>query len=708
MRTSMRHGFNRSLRGGALLKSVAVVAGALALLTGGLTPSGAIAQERVFECSGDKVCRDATTKLPIRVLMRPLSTVYTEASDASAPRFSNLPPFLPWFVFEDQGTDYTDPDNPTGWFQVGRTRNNPEGFVRAADAFLWNTSLVVTYAPLEIIEGERRSPVVMFNNLENAQAIMDAADPNAEIQGIVAAVDAGDTATLEGRGVVSIEPKRFLDFDAKPYILPVVNFEQLPLLDSEARYLQVAAAVPQTADGEARGATTVTDEEYVASATSGATSQGLDVASLTVEIKFVIDMTGSMGPYQNATISSVTRLAEALGADPDLAGAVKYGLVGFTDVASECGDCPFVVAKDFTPGGTVDSSEFVNILSSVRVNGGGDYEETMFEGVTEALNGSWSQNSLKFIVVIGDASSNPFGGPKNNTASADEIRTLADAQNVVVMSLHAKDERARPDWPIAEAQFRAIANASSQSDTLYYSIEVNPSNADAKFQPAVLDLIDVFAKGIGAVRGGDVSAAETSAPAAPAPSGPVEVEDLAEEAFASALITYVGSAAERPRDLTGWVVDIDPADLATPTLDVRILLEKRELDDLVRTLEAILEAFRLAKTIESDDFFSELQSTMTGAALDRDIDYSDVKSIAGSGIVPAWLEALPYKSQIMGLTAESYADLSNDDRAKIEESLDIKLEIYRELLGNPDIWQALSETASELEYVYPVPLRDLP
>lgn len=696
------------------------VAGAVSALV--LLGAPALAQEglRNFDCDGENVCRDTTTGLPVRVLMRPVAQINADADEASSVLRSNLRPFIPWFVFDERDVDLTDPENPQGWYKVGLDPRSTEGWVRAGDALLWNTALVVTYTNPGVIEEERRTPVLMFDTLANVQAMMSAREPEAYAAEIIDAVETGDEDTLRARGVVSMEPKRFVDFNEGFYILPVVNFERLVRFDgSEARFLQLAAAVPQTDTDIGRGATTVFDAESRGNITSSETVTGTNAAELGLEVRFVIDMTGSMQPYLDAVVGAVTRLTTQL--EESGSGAqIRYGLVGYTDISSECSDCRFPVAKNFFPGGAVSAEELVKTLAddpSAKANGGGDWPETVFEGMNEAVSAGWTPNSLRVIVLIGDASSNLAGTSKNPSESAAGIRSLADDNQVRVIALHAKpnDPRVRDDWAVAERQFSAMAANQGQEQPAYIGIEVNPSDpvgSEAAFTDAVNRLAEKFESALSKVRKGDVSVARIEAPAAAAPiSGGGEVAErvglVAEETFAAALISYLGSAADRPTDLTAWAVDVDPADSISESLDVRILLAKSELNDLIGTLKSMLEALRRTKALDTDDFFAELQATMASAALDRDLDYSDVKSVAGSGLVPAWLEALPYRSQIMELTQDRFAEMTADERSQLEQSLDERLNYYEDLY-NSDRWVGLYPDAAELDKVYPVSLTDLP
>lgn len=678
-----------------------------------LPPGSLATDERGFDCTADKVCRDRTTQLPVRLLIRPLSNVYAGPDPQAEVVQANVEPFTPWFVFAGRDVDLTDAANPRGWYRVGRTRGDKEGWVRAEDAILWNNALVVTYIRPSPVLSEARSPVLMFGAVDAAKKMMNAQDPGAYAASLVKSAEAGERGKLADAGVVSMEPKRFIDYDVTPYLLPVVNFQRLPLFDErEARFLQLAAAVPQSADGEARarGKTIVSDEKALSEILAQPTGQELDVDKLRVEVKFVIDNTGSMRPYIEAVKDSIRQLQSQL---KDAADEIKYGLIGYTDIAAECGDgCPFELAKDYVPEGVTGAEDFIRLLNSVRVGGGGDYSESMFEGVSKAVDSNWSTdaNVLRFIIVIGDASSNPFGAGKNDSVDAEAIRTKAEAKKIFIISLHAKPERAKVDWKKAEQQFKGIAR-SAEDAPAYFDVVVTPATARKEFTSAVSGVARYFGEATAAVRAGSVAAASIQkgeiALNADA-SSQAKAEAVAKRVFARALISYLGSAAQPPRDVTAWVVDVDPSDVYADSLEVRVLLEKRDLEDLVKSMETILKSFRVSRVIDSDDFFGQLQAAMASTGLDQSASYGDIKTLADTPLVPKWLSALPYRSPLMELTPEQYGNMSKDQKAKIEQTLDRKLALYKDLLQKPDIWIALSEKTTDFERVYPLPLRDLP
>lgn len=693
--------------------------GCLLLLVMAPTWARADATFDAVECSGGGVCRLADTGLPARVLTRPLSPLFAAADDDGEILISNLAAFRPWFVFALEGVDLSDPEAPQGWLNVGFERQGPPiGWLRVGDAMLWRNNLVVTYLPRTSFEGEAvRNRVLMFSSLEEAEAVTEAETPEAVVDDLLAAVDSGDEAAITEAGLVSVEPRKYLDYDEGAYLLPVIDFEQFELFAGTARYLRLAAAVPETASGEVRGPKTVRSEETRAEYTDTSIGNELELENLGLDIKFVVDMTGSMQPYVDAIRNAIAQNASKLSAT---AGEVplKFGLVGYTDVPTECADCRFVEFRDFTADGLVDDNGLRDLLSSreAAAAGGGDWPETVFEGVLAAGEGNWSDNALKFVVLVGDASSNPFGTPKNTRLDADELRSQLNALDIRLVALHAKPARVEPDHPVAEAQFRTLAaDPSLQGRDLYFDAAVDmrrPDEIEVTFREVLAEIVGYFADTIERIGGGGAADLIAEAGTSPAPAGDSSDTEALKgkigEVTAAALMEIVGKTVDRQRDITVWTTDVDMADPFVRALDVAVLVEKRELSDLVTRVEAIVSAFRRTDALDSDDFFAQLQATMGGIALDRDLTESEVDAMAGSGMMPGWLETLPYRSPLMDLTADGFVAMSADDRLALQQDLDTKLELYGRLLESSSIWLALAEDAAELTKVYPLPLVDLP
>ncbi|MFQ5613794.1 MAG: VWA domain-containing protein [Anaerolineae bacterium] len=119
-------------------------------------------------------------------------------------------------------------------------------------------------------------------------------------------------------------------------------------------------------------------------------------SSINLDVLFLIDATGSMADeiakIQDSIFDVAARI-DALPTRPD----VRYGLVTYRDR----GDAYVTRATDFTP----DVTAFHQSLLTVVADGGGDYPESLNEGLHEALTKpEWrGQDTVKLVFLVADA-----------------------------------------------------------------------------------------------------------------------------------------------------------------------------------------------------------------------------------------------------------------------------------------------------------------
>jgi Mg-chelatase subunit ChlD len=118
--------------------------------------------------------------------------------------------------------------------------------------------------------------------------------------------------------------------------------------------------------------------------------------SLNLDVLFLIDATGSMADEIakiQSTIFDVSAQIDALPGQPN----VRYGMVAYRDRE----DAFVTRVFDFTP----DVRDFSKNLSTLNANGGGDYPESLNEGLHDAVNRvEWrSEDTVKLIFLVADA-----------------------------------------------------------------------------------------------------------------------------------------------------------------------------------------------------------------------------------------------------------------------------------------------------------------
>ena len=116
-----------------------------------------------------------------------------------------------------------------------------------------------------------------------------------------------------------------------------------------------------------------------------------------VEVAFVLDTTGSMGPLIESAKRKIWSIATAI-VDANPGAEIRMGLVAYRDVGDD------YVTKTFNL--TTDIQDLYANLLEFKARGGGDWPESVNEalhvGVTK-LN--WTQGSeiCRIIFLVGDA-----------------------------------------------------------------------------------------------------------------------------------------------------------------------------------------------------------------------------------------------------------------------------------------------------------------
>ncbi len=670
------------------------------------SPAGAEQTAGEIVCVPNAVCRDAKTKLPLRALPRPFSNLYKSASAESSQILrENVPAFLPLYVFARPEKAATETgDEPTGWYQVGSSPRAPVGWMQARDVFEWRQALVVAYKHPGV-PPNMRNRVLMFKDLPTLSGVVES--PGRE-QAAKSIYDQLHAQTVPA-GVVSSEPDRYLNIDEKFYILPILDFKDVAQFDDPAHYLLLAAAIPQ-----ARGQTGEAARDIKAPAVAPEAVMK-ELADLNVDVVFVIDMTASMQPFIVQTRRSVTDIARWFSRDAKISQQMRFGLVGYRDNVQLIPGLEWTT-HNFTPA-LVDVNEFENVVGSANeaTASSVDYPEEVYAGVKTGMESAWRPDSVRFMIQIGDASAHPPGHPQNTTGALDapDFRHLLDQQKVTFFSIHLQDPRAEPDWAVAKPQFEALATNPGTDQPMYFPVPgYSPDNFDRVAKDvagrisAILD--PAQRQALARVVTGQAAAKPLAVPGDPA-AGDQENAAKVTEAVAAALITYLGKEAKPPRDVKGWVFDHDIADPRITALDVRVLLSKKELNDLIIALDNLLDAMGQSKLTEQK-LFAALQGIVSSTVKNPEggISFANGQTLGDSRLMPEWIASLPYKSAVLSLTDESYAAMTADDRGRLEATLKGDLDFYQATNNNATLWQKLDPNDSDLESVAPIPLATLP
>ncbi len=646
-------------------------------------------------CPQGSVCMEKETQLPLRVLPRPFSHVYSEPrADSDNIVIPNIPAFHPVFVFDRQNIDLSDPASPGGWYRVGQSRDAPQGWMQASDAMEWRQALLVSYThPGGPIEG--RNPVLMFRELDNLQDLVDDFGRQDRAREIYSSIEAGD---VPGE-IVSMEPKRFVDITRQFYIFPILDWEETQIMGDDVRLLQLAAAVP-----EQRGADTLDDEDYRTQAATGRDAgEGAALEELLVDIVFTIDTTRSMQPFIDMTREAVMKMVEDF--TEDTAHRFRFGLVGFRDCIDTIPQLEYDV-RNFTPE-FVDGERLIHLLEHEFKGtevGSLDYAEEVFAGVDEALSSPWRENALRFMILIGDASSHPKGHPQNITGKDEhDLRLEADDAQVHILAIHLQDPRATEDHPIAIPQFMKLSQVRGSTESAFTEV-------DAFEQPEYQALVDSIVVEINSLMNKALGTEpETVAQTPDAGTEPQDIgqgQEAVGKLWEAALVEYIGQSARPPKDIVAWAMDRDLVYTADRSLDVRVLVTRDQLSSLAQGLDNVIQALMRAEVTQMQ-FFEALQN-VSGQAMKNPEDIAQASQLSETGLLPSFIQALPYRSDILSLSDEMFASMTAEQRSQLEWNILAKLEQYRAINEQVDVWFRLNETDPDREMVYPLHLDYLP
>jgi serine/threonine-protein kinase PpkA len=187
-----------------------------------------------------------------------------------------------------------------------------------------------------------------------------------------------------------------------------------------------------------------------------------------------------------------------------------------------------------------------------------------------------------------------------------------------------------------------------------------------------------------------------------------KAQDKSNQLIRAALVEWIGSKTQAapPRDVVAWVVDKDLIQPAVSSLEVRLLVNKRQLDSM-RTVLGEVMAAGIKGQVDGDQFFSALQATSTLVARAPD-QIKNAQKMAETGLIPEFLMNLPYHSRLMEMNNDLWASWSVDEQDEFLNEMNAKIEAYESIHDRPDGWIALNRGDDPDDHVYPISLELLP
>ncbi len=675
-----------------------------------LCPALAHADER------QPVSVSESSSLALRVLTRPLAALYKSPSEETVLQ-SNLPTFHPYFVYTRPSAD--ERGKGGGWYEVGTDdKGTVVGWLKGEDVFEWKQTMCLTYT-----HPEGRNPVLMFETREALEGLAgeDDAKRAQDAQSFYSAIDdaAKSSAPLpDNFPILSMEPKMAVDLTKQFYLLPILEYEAADLSGREGRLLKVVA-VSGSGEKSRESSNIKKNDDYLRSSAIKSQDKADKLDEVRVDIVWVVDTTLSMSPYIKKATEIMSEVSSAIAADPALKGKIAFGVWGYRDDPG----IPQIdyQTKNYTPE-LLPIEDWLKVMKTVDETKADtdDIPEDMFAGVRDALMAkNWRENSIKLIILVGDAPSHELGH-KWNSSGMDEqtLRALADQKQTAIVALHLKPPKRKKFFKLAENQFKALSMNAGCPTPLYWAINANDMDAFGKYTKAIAQgIVDYVSAGREALAettpkqappaSKDPLVAKPETPAPPAAGDAPSSEDI-RGMLKAASVMWLGSQSNTvpPRDVMAWVSDKDLVDPSKQALDVRLLLNKRQLNSLAVLLEEVLMAGQMNQ-ISGKSFFDSLQAASAVASRDPSL-LASAPNLAESGLIPDFLEGLPYHSQLMDMNNDLWASWGPDEQDYFLSRIEAKVSAYKSLHDDPDVWVQVNQGDDPSEFVAPIPLELLP
>jgi hypothetical protein len=617
----------------------------------------------------------------LRVLAQPHAIIYKEPDTAQGIVAADVPAFQAYYVYTRPQVKATGTSS-TGWYEVGSdNRGTVLGWMRADDVLEWQQNMTLAFT-----NPAGRKPVLMF---ENREALLDlirapSTQRKQRTEGLYAIIDSAKKLPPDFP-VRTVEPQQSIDLRKQFYLLPILESANVEFDGYEARLLKVkVAATVFTGEGERDPSLMKTDM-----------SKKIDI-----DIVFVMDTTANTQPMIDATLAAVGDIARVITytKDATISQSVRFGLWGYRDSP----DIPGIdyLTKNFTP--TLQPvADFVQTLQGVReaTVGSQGFEEDMFSGVTDAMTKTaWTPNALRFLVLAADAPSHAPGDPQYpawNYSGQDEktLRRYATDNGIWIAALHAREPAPRLErfHALAEKQLRTLATnpgAKDATQAAYWTVNEWDPNA---FAQVVRELAGTLVEMI-----------------AEAKKGPLSMADAARNVSQAGLVQFLGREMETqaPRDVIAWVVDKDLLNPALVSLEPRVLINRRDLDEFRKVLQEVMVGGRRAFGPGGGLFFTALQTTVALVARGYQ---SRMRQWGGMvDLVPEFLQGLPYKSELMALSYNQWNSWSLDQHDEFLQGIEAKIHLYQTILDASDQWIQLHAGDTPEQWVYPLALDALP
>ena len=595
--------------------------------------------------------------------------------------------FTPLYVYDKKIV------NGEEWLEVSPSSGaSSTQWIRSLNGSRWNKALSLVFT-----ERMGRDPVMFFRSYDGLNQLITSEKLSDELTRLVREYR-HDTLDASSP-LIALEPKASAVPREQFYLMPIfdhsLEYEQYGL-----KMLKVGCINPGS--GEVAPKTVAVPEPR----------------KFKSGVAFVIDTTISMKPYIEKTKEFIHNTYNALEKSP-LAEDLSLGVVAYRNSTRHNQNIEYVsrIVSPLTPvSGRQIMEQGLNHLDEAKVSTHA-FNEDAFAGIMSAIERlDWNPYAIKLAVLITDAGAIRNDDKYSSTGlNEEEMRDLLAQKGIRLLVVHLQTEAGkRHGLAKTEKQYRTLTSVKDANlKSVYLPLPAyNAQTASQQFGKLSKAMVNILLK----IMKQNTEGQMAQKPEAVAAATPEEkMAQIAQCIGYAAQLEFVGSEknTQAPRMLEAWAVDKDLVSLSegkpTEALSVTVLLNKRQLDSLAYQLQTVVDAAKSARDIDSSQLFQRIVSLSAQTVRDPNKlqEGGSAANIAELGVLPEFLEGLPYVSWIMGMTAEGWSAMSSMEQdAKIRE-LESKIQLYKEYHNDTANWKSFG-SPDPADAMYRVPLTSLP
>ncbi|MBQ7607348.1 MAG: VWA domain-containing protein [Desulfovibrionaceae bacterium] len=574
---------------------------------------------------------------------------------------------------------------------------NISGWIKSQDTSPWDKALTLVFA-----DRMGRDPALFFKSSSDLNRLVSSENIRLGIDRLVQGVGRPNSPIL------ATEPRDESVPHKKFYLMPVFNYsdeyEQYNL-----RLLNVGIIDP----GTQKAAPTHSRQPGYSGRQSGPETFSAGLA-------FIVDTTISMGPYIEQTKKFIHSAYDALERSP-IAPNVSFAVVGYRNSTRFNPRLEYVstVIAPFAPVAKRHEAEMqVGSMDEAKVSTHA-FNEDAFAAIKTAIDDlDWSPFAVKMAVMITDAGAIRSTDPYSSTGmNENEMADLLAQKGIrlVVIHLQTRSGKKHNLSGVIQQYKRLTSVRDGTVKSTYVPLPVrNVDEATQQFSRIASALMQVLQKIVQNASHGAVVAKPKETMTAPEVSPESSARYMAECLGYSAYLEFAGQKKNvaAPSLVEAWVADKDLDSLSqgrsTDSLIPCVLLNKMQLDTLSRQIGILVDAARASRTTDSRGFFQRIISLSSQTVRDPErMQHSSGANLCQEGLLPEFLQGLPYKSQVMNLTEQRWISMNAMEQDELIASLSAKMRLYTEYHNDVDNWVRF-EGAPPSEALYRVPLTSLP